>query len=109
MELGLRERKKQRTRRLVMDITLRLFAEKGFDATTVEEICAEAEISPSTFFRYFRTKEAAAFPDEEERIAVVETALRERPPDEPLHKTIRRSALTLVAHDLDAKGDFEAR
>jgi AcrR family transcriptional regulator len=109
MEMGLRERKKQRTKRAVMDIALRLFAEQGFDATTVEEICAEAEISPSTFFRYFPTKEAAAFPDEEARIAVVESVLRERPADEPLHATIRRSALMLVDHDLDAKGDFEAR
>jgi AcrR family transcriptional regulator len=109
MELGLRERKKQKTKRAVMDIALRLFAEKGFDATTVEEICAEAEISPSTFFRYFPTKEAAAFPDEEERIAVVEECLRERPEGEPLHATIRRSALLLVDHDLEAKGDFQAR
>jgi AcrR family transcriptional regulator len=109
MEMGLRERKKQRTKRAVMDIALRLFAERGFDATTVEEICAEAEISPSTFFRYFATKEAAAFPDEDLRIAVVETALRERPDDEPLHEAIRRSALTLVDHDLDAKGDFQVR
>jgi AcrR family transcriptional regulator len=92
-----------------MDMALRLFNAKGFDATTVEEICAEAEISPSTFFRYFPTKEAAAFPDEEERVAVVETVLRERPADEPLHAAIRRAALTLVDHDLDAKGDFQAR
>ena len=107
--MGLRERKKQKTKRVVMDVALRLFAEKGVDATTVEEICAEAEVSPSTFFRYFATKEAAAFPDEEERIAIVETALRERPENEPLHKTIRRAALTLVDHDLEAKGDFQTR
>src|SRR5690349_6382760 len=109
MEMGLRERKKQRTKRAVMDIALRLFSEKGFDATTVEEICAEAEISPSTFFRYFATKEAAAFPDEQERVAVVERVLRNRTADESLHATIRRAALMLVDHDLDAKGDFEAR
>jgi len=109
MEGGLRERKKQRTKRAVMDIALRLFAENGFDATTVDEICAEAEISPSTFFRYFPTKEAAAFPDEDERVAVVEGALRARPADEPLNATIRRSALALVEHDLDAKGDLQAR
>ena len=109
METGLRERKKQRTKRAVMEIALRLFAKQGFDATTVEEICAEAEISPSTFFRYFPTKEAAAFPDEDERIAVVERALRERPADEPLHTTFRRSALALLDHDLYAKGDFQAR
>ena len=107
--MGLRERKKQKTKRAVMDVALRLFAEKGFDATTVEEICAEAEISPSTFFRYFPAKEAAAFPDEEERIAVVEHVLHARPAGEPLHVAIRRAALTLVDHDLEAKGDFSAR
>ena len=109
MEAGLRERKKQRTKRAVMDIALRLFAEKGFDATTVDEICAEAEISPSTFFRYFPTKEAAAFPDEAERIAVVQRVLSEPSDGEPLHATIRRSALALLDHDLEAKGDFQAR
>jgi AcrR family transcriptional regulator len=109
METSLRERKKQKTKRAVMDIALRLFSEKGFDATTVEEICAEAEISPSTFFRYFPTKEAAAFPDEDDRIATVENELRARPEGEPLHVTIRRSALALVDHDLEAKGDFQAR
>ena len=109
MESSLRERKKQKTKRAVMDIALRLFSEKGFDATTVEEICAEAEISPSTFFRYFPTKEAAAFPDEDDRIATVENELRARPEGEPLHVTIRRSALALVDHDLEAKGDFQAR
>jgi AcrR family transcriptional regulator len=109
MESGLRERKKQKTKRAVMDIALRLFAKNGFDATTVEEICAEAEISPSTFFRYFPTKEAAAFPDEQMRVAIVEEALRERPDDEPLHKTIRRSAQTLTEYDLEAKGDLQAR
>jgi AcrR family transcriptional regulator len=109
MESGLRERKKQKTKRAVMDIALRLFAKNGFDATTVEEICAEAEISPSTFFRYFPTKEAAAFPDEQMRVAIVEEALRERPDGEPLHKTIRRSAQTLTEYDLEAKGDLQAR
>jgi AcrR family transcriptional regulator len=109
MEMGLRERKKQKTKRAVMDIALRLFAEKGFDATTVEEICAVAEISPSTFFRYFPTKEAAAFPDEAERVAVVADVLRNRPAGEPLHATIRRAALKVTDHDLDAKGDFTAR
>jgi len=109
MEAGLRERKKQRTKRAVNDIAVRLFAEKGFDATTVEEICAAAEISPSTFFRYFPTKEAAAFPDEQERVAVVAQVLSERPDGEPLHVTIRRSAVALLDHDLEAKREFHAR
>jgi AcrR family transcriptional regulator len=56
--LGLRERKKAKTRAAIQRHALRLFREQGYEATTTSQIAAAAEVSDSTFFRYFPTKEA---------------------------------------------------
>ncbi|KOT33847.1 TetR family transcriptional regulator [Streptomyces caelestis] len=56
-EIGLRERKKRRMYRTVSDIAVRLFLERGFDAVSVAEVAAAAEISKPTLFRYFPAKE----------------------------------------------------
>jgi len=61
---GLRERKKARTRASIREHALRLFREQGYHATTVEKIAEAAEISPSTFFRYFPTKEDLVLQDD---------------------------------------------
>ncbi|MCX4455072.1 TetR/AcrR family transcriptional regulator [Streptomyces sp. NBC_01728] len=73
-EIGLRERKKQRMYGAVSDIAIGLFLEKGFDAVSVAEVAAAAEISKPTLFRYFPTKEDLVlhrFADHEDEAARV--------------------------------------
>lgn len=61
---GLRERKKARTKSAIQSHAVRLFREQGYAATTVEQVAEAAEVSPSTVFRYFATKEDLVVTDE---------------------------------------------
>ncbi|MEV4515395.1 TetR family transcriptional regulator [Dactylosporangium sp. NPDC049525] len=84
---GLRERKKQKTRWAIQAHALRLFASQGYDATTVEQIAEAAEISPSTFFRYFKTKEDVVIQDRYDDVMVA--AIRAAPPELTPIETMR--------------------
>ena len=59
-DLPLRERKKLRTRRALSETALRLFTERGYDATTLDDLCDVVEVSKRTFFRNYRSKEDVA-------------------------------------------------
>ncbi len=87
--LGLRERKKAKTRALIQEHALRLFREQGYDATSVEEIAEAAEVSPSTVFRYFPTKpDLVIYDDLDERMI---EAFRAQPPELNALQALRAS------------------
>jgi AcrR family transcriptional regulator len=89
--LGLRERKKLKTRRAIRAAAFSRFAEQGYEATTVDQIAADADVSPSTFFRYFPTKEDLVITDDYDPI--MEAALRARPLDEPMLESMRQAMI----------------
>ncbi|GLZ14722.1 TetR family transcriptional regulator [Actinomadura sp. NBRC 104425] len=91
--VGRRERKKQQTRKALVDAAFRLFAEKGFDATTVDEIAEAVEVSSRTFFRYFASKEDVALTFQEEQHHAIMRMVAERYTDEPIMTALRRIAV----------------
>ena len=64
-----RDQQRLHTRRALADSALRLFAERGYDGTTIDDIAAAAGVTQRTFFHHFPSKAAAAFPDHEQRVA----------------------------------------
>jgi len=80
MSGGLRERKKQQTRQAIHEAAMKLFAERGFEATTIADIAEAADISPRTFFSYFSAKEEAIFEKFDMAYEEFSRAMRERPP-----------------------------
>jgi AcrR family transcriptional regulator len=84
---GLRERKKQKTRESIQRTALRLFEKQGYEETTIEQIAAATEISPSTFFNYFPTKEDVVLYDAYDPVAI--RMFLERPKNEPLNVGLR--------------------
>lgn len=80
-EGGLRERKKQRTRTMLIEAAIELCDRQGFEQTTVEQIAAVADVSPRTFSRYFATKDAVVLAFVDEVIESVAVELTAQPAD----------------------------
>ena len=104
---GRRERKKQRTREALVDAAFRLFQEKGYEATTVEEIADEVDVSSRTFFRYFASKEDVVLTFQEEQFATMVAALAARPAGESALTALRNAAVTVIRACEDGEFGFD--
>lgn len=103
--VGLRERKKQRTREALTDSAFALFHRNGFDATTVDQITAAVEVSPRTFFRYFMSKEDVALSLVDQQLTAMLDRFVARPRDEPVITSLRHAAVEIVrAYEADDVG-----
>jgi AcrR family transcriptional regulator len=100
---SLRERKKAQTRHAIQQHALRLFKEKGYDATTVEEIAAAAGVSHMTFFRYFPTKEDVVIEDDYDPLlmAMIKARPTGESPIEAIRQVIKQVAAKIYASDRD--------
>lgn len=94
--LGLRERKKQRTRAMLIDAAVELCMRQGFDRTTVDQIAAVADVSPRTFSRYFATKDAIALALIDEVLDRAAVELLRQPPELNHFEAILRAHMAMV-------------
>lgn len=92
---GRREAKKAKTRRLLQEAGMRLFAEQGYEATTVEQIAAAAGVSHMTFFRYFPGKDRLVLTEEYDPLLVDD--IKGRPDDEPAVEMVRAALLASLS------------
>jgi TetR/AcrR family transcriptional regulator, regulator of mycofactocin system len=81
------------SRRELQMIALRMFAERGFDATTIEQIAAEAGVSERTFFRYFTTKASVLWSEFETEVETIRSTLAAVPDEVPMMDAIRRAVV----------------
>lgn len=103
-ELGLRERKKQRTREALINAAQELFCTHGFETTTIDQIAGSVEVSSRTFFRYFTSKEDVALALADEQITGVLTAFAAQPAGLPVLTAMQRAAVDVMrAQETDTR------
>jgi AcrR family transcriptional regulator len=90
-EMGLRDRKRQRTRQALISAAMRLFAEKGYEQTTVAEIAASAEVSTKTFFNHFASKDEVLFPHLSARIEGAVAVIKQGKPGENISDVLLKA------------------
>jgi AcrR family transcriptional regulator len=104
-QLGLRERKKIKTRQAIRREAFRLFDANGYATTTIEQIADAAEVSPSTFFRYFPSKESLLLADDLDPLVL--EAFKAQPPELSPSQAIRRAYKDVLAHLSEEQLEFE--
>lgn len=102
-KLGLRERKKQQTRETIARAALRLFAERGYDETTLADIADAADVAPRTIFGYFESKEDILLCEERGFLSELKRRLDERPPGTTTVDAIREFLSAIEHPDEEAK------
>jgi mycofactocin system transcriptional regulator len=90
-------------------IALRLFAECGFDTTTIEQITTEAGVSERTFFRYFGTKSSVLWSEFDTEVDVIRTALARTPADVSMMEAIRRAVVSANHYRADDVPELRMR
>src|ERR1700719_4781098 len=102
-KLGLRERKKQQTRDRIARVALELFAERGYDETTLADIAEAADVSPRTIFAYYENKEDILFCEEGIFIDGLRRMLDARSPGATTIDAFREFFVSIEPHDEQEK------
>ena len=97
------------SRRELRLIALRLFAERGFDNTTIEQIAAEAGVSERTFFRYFTTKASVLWTEFETEVETIRASLAAVPDDVPMMDAIRGAVVAANHYHADDVPEMRMR
>jgi TetR/AcrR family transcriptional regulator, regulator of mycofactocin system len=97
------------SRRELRLIALRLFASRGFDNTTIEQIAAEAGVSERTFFRYFTTKASVLWTEFETEVETIRSALAAVPDDVPLMDAVRGAVVAANHYHADDVPEMQLR
>ncbi|WP_112138950.1 TetR/AcrR family transcriptional regulator, partial [Glycomyces dulcitolivorans] len=95
-EPGRRERKKQQTRQTLIATAVRLFEERGYEATAVADIAEAADVSKRTFFLHFPTKEDVLLSDGRARLDLALRVIADRAPDTPLREALAASLAAMI-------------
>lgn len=100
---GLRERKKWQSRAAIADAALAMFADRGFEATTVADIAKLAGVSPATVARYFPSKESLLFPERDVNTASIRAAILARPARESVYAAVTNALGEAAPLDPDGR------